>query len=72
MQVGGVAELLGHEHDPGGHDREVAARPGLLLALLDGLEVGLCCSSACVIRCLLSTRAVAATLVLSTPYVWLA
>ena len=43
VQVGGVAELLGHEHDPGGHDGEVAARPGLLLALLDGAEVGLWC-----------------------------
>ena len=41
VQVGGVAQLLGHEHDPGRHDGEVAARPGLLLALLDRLEVGL-------------------------------
>ena len=41
VQVGGVAELLGDEHDPGGDDGEVAARPGLLLALLDGGEVGL-------------------------------
>ena len=39
-QVGGVAEVLGDEHDPGGDDGEVAARPGLLLALLDGAEVG--------------------------------
>ena len=29
VQVGGVAEVLGHEHDPGGDDGEVAARPGL-------------------------------------------
>ena len=41
MQVGRVAELLGHEHDPGGDDGEVAARPRLLLPLLDGVEIGL-------------------------------
>jgi tetratricopeptide (TPR) repeat protein len=39
-QVGRVAEVLGDEHDPRGHDREVAARPGRLLLLLDGAEVG--------------------------------
>ena len=33
VQVGGVAEVLGDEHDAGGDDGEVAARPGLLLAL---------------------------------------
>ncbi len=43
VQVGGVAELLGDEHDPGGDDGEVAARPGLLLAPLDVVEVGLAC-----------------------------
>ena len=41
LQVGGVAEVLGDEHDAGGDDGEVAARPGRLLALLDGAEVGL-------------------------------
>ena len=40
LEVGGVAEVLGHEHDPGGHDGEVAARPGRLLPLLDRVEVG--------------------------------
>jgi hypothetical protein len=40
-EVGSVAEVLGNEHDPGGDDGEVAARPGRLLALLDGAEVGL-------------------------------
>ena len=40
LEVGGVAEVLGDEHDPGGDDGEVAARPGRLLALLDGAEVG--------------------------------
>jgi hypothetical protein len=40
MEVGRVAEVLGHEHDSGGDDGEVAARPRLLLALLDGGEVG--------------------------------
>ena len=39
LEVGGVAEVLGHEHDPGGHDGEVAARPGRLLPLLDRVEV---------------------------------
>ena len=40
VQVGGVAQLLGDENDPGGDLVEIAARPGLLLALLDGAEVG--------------------------------
>ena len=40
LEVGGVAEVLGHEHDPRGDDGEVAARPGCLLPLLDRLEVG--------------------------------
>ena len=40
MQVGGVAEVLGHEHDSRGDDGEVAARPGCLLALLDRCQVG--------------------------------
>ncbi len=43
VEVGGVAEPLGDEDDPGRHDGEVAARPGLLLALLDGAEVRLRC-----------------------------
>ena len=41
MQVGRVAELLGHEHDPRGDGGEVAARPRLLLPLLDRAEIGL-------------------------------
>jgi hypothetical protein len=40
VEVGRVAEVLRHEHDPGGDDGEVAARPRLLLALLDGGEIG--------------------------------
>jgi hypothetical protein len=40
VQVGGVAELLGHQHDQPSDDGEVAARPGLLLPLLDRPEVG--------------------------------
>ena len=40
LQVGRVAEVLGHEHDPGGDDGEVAACPGRLLPLLDRVEIG--------------------------------
>ncbi len=40
VQVCGVAQLLGDENDLGGHLVEIAARPRLLLALLDGAEVG--------------------------------
>ncbi len=38
-QVGRVAELLGHEHDARADRSVIAARPGLLLALLDRAEV---------------------------------
>jgi hypothetical protein len=40
VQVGCVDEVLGDEHDPRGDGVEVAARPRLLLALLDRGEVG--------------------------------
>ena len=41
VEVGRIAEVLGDEHDQGGDGVEVAARPGLLLTLLDRAEVGL-------------------------------
>ena len=40
VEVGRVDELLGDEHDPGRDGVKVAARPGLLLPLLDGCQVG--------------------------------
>ena len=44
VQVGGVAELLGDDLDLRRDDGEVAARPGLLLPLLDRLQVwSRCC-----------------------------
>jgi hypothetical protein len=42
MQVGGVHEVLGDEDDAGADHGVVAARPRLLLARLDGGEIGLC------------------------------
>ncbi len=48
VQVGGVAELLGDDLDLRRDDGEVAARPGLLLPLLDRPEVwGRCFGDAC-------------------------
>ena len=48
VQVGGVAELLGDDLDLRRDDGEIAARPGLLLPLLDRLEVrGRCYGGAC-------------------------
>ena len=43
VQIRGVSELFRDRHDPRRNDGEVAARPRLLLALLDGLEVGRRC-----------------------------
>ena len=49
LEVGGVAEVLGDEHDPGGDDGEVAARPGRLLARLTAPRSGVVVSSMSVI-----------------------
>jgi hypothetical protein len=40
VQVGRVGQVLGDEHDPRRDGVEVSARPRLLLALLDRIEVG--------------------------------
>ena len=40
LEVGGLADLIGHRLDHEGHGMEVAAGPHLLLAALDGGQVG--------------------------------